>query len=93
MLVQGFNNQWNEAALKMKELMDEKNGIGKMIGGQCICWGRQNLTANPPQIMVVLICFLGIGEQTVIIYSGGEPKQPKLASSKQKIHKNKLKDL
>ncbi len=52
MLLQGFNNQWNEAALKMKELMDEKNGIGKMIGGQCICWGRQNLSQKPTHIEV-----------------------------------------
>ena len=51
-LLQGFNNQWNEAALKMKDLMNEKNGIGKMIGGQCICWGRQNLSQKPPHIEV-----------------------------------------
>ena len=52
MLLQGFNNQWNEAALKMKDLMTTKDGIGKMIGGQCICWGRQNLKQNPSHIEV-----------------------------------------
>ncbi len=52
MFLQGFNNQWNDAALKMKDLMTTKNGIGKMIGGQCICWGRQNLNHKPPHIEV-----------------------------------------
>ena len=52
MLLQGFNNQWNDAALKMKDLMNKENGIGKMIGGQCICWGRQNLSQKPPHIEV-----------------------------------------
>ena len=36
-LLQGFNNQWNEAALKMREWIKSDNGIGKMIGGECIC--------------------------------------------------------
>ena len=49
MLLQGFNNQWNEAALKMREWMQSDKGIGKMIGGECICWGRQNMKKNPPQ--------------------------------------------
>jgi len=52
MLVQGLNNQWNEAATKMRELLKSDNGIGKMLGGECICWGRQNLTNNPPQTEV-----------------------------------------
>ena len=50
MLVQGFNNQWNEAALKMREWIQKENGIGKMLGGECICWGRQNMKKNPPQV-------------------------------------------
>ena len=49
MLVQGFNNQWNEAAAKMREWLQNDNGIGKMLGGECICWGRQNLKTEPPQ--------------------------------------------
>jgi len=49
MLVQGHNNQWNEAALKMREWLENENGIGEMIGGECICWGRQNLKTKPPQ--------------------------------------------
>ncbi len=49
MLVQGFNNQWNEAAVKMREWLQSDNGIGKMLGGECICWGRQNLKTEPPQ--------------------------------------------
>ena len=48
MLLQGFNNQWNEAASKMREWMQSDKGIGKMLGGECICWGRQNVKTNPP---------------------------------------------
>ena len=43
MLLQGFNNQWNEAALKMREWMQNDDGIGKMLGGECLCWGRQSI--------------------------------------------------
>ena len=49
MLVQGFNIQWNEAASKMREWLQSENGIGEMIGGECFCWGRQNLKTDPPQ--------------------------------------------
>ena len=49
MLVQGFNNQWNEAAAKMREWLQSDNGIGEMLGGECICWGRQNMKTDPPQ--------------------------------------------
>ena len=49
MLVQGFNNQWNEAATKMREWLQSDNGIGEMLGGVCICWGRQNMKTDPPQ--------------------------------------------
>jgi len=48
MLLQGFNNQWNEAALKMREWMQNDDGIGKMLGGECLCWARQNLKSTPP---------------------------------------------
>ena len=41
MLLQGYNNQWNEAALKMREWIQSNKGIGKMLGGECIAWGRQ----------------------------------------------------
>ena len=49
MLVQGLNNQWNEAAVKMREWLQGDNGIGEMLGGECIAWGRQNLKTEPPQ--------------------------------------------
>lgn len=49
MLIHGYNNQWNEAATKMREWLTSENGIGKMIGGECLCWGRQNLKTTPPQ--------------------------------------------
>lgn len=49
LLLQGYNNQWNEAAQKMRDLIqNKKDGIGKMLGGECVCWGRQNLKNNPP---------------------------------------------
>ncbi|MBP98420.1 hypothetical protein CMK18_20925 [Candidatus Poribacteria bacterium] len=48
MLIQGLNNQWNEAATKMRELLNGVNGIGEMVAGQCLCWGRQNISAVPP---------------------------------------------
>ena len=48
--LQGYNNQWNESALYMKHLINEKKEIGKIIGGQCICWGRQNLKQTPAHI-------------------------------------------
>ncbi|SVB72768.1 uncharacterized protein METZ01_LOCUS225622 [marine metagenome] len=49
MLVQGLNNQWNEASAKMQEWLRGESGIGRMLGGECLCWGRQNLKATPPQ--------------------------------------------
>ena len=49
MLVQGLNNQWNEAAAKMREWLQSDNGIGEMLGGECLAWGRQNIKTNPPQ--------------------------------------------
>ena len=36
MLVQGYNNQWNEAAVKMRDWLKSENGIGEMLGGECI---------------------------------------------------------
>jgi predicted dehydrogenase len=50
--LQGYNNQWNEAATRMHEIINKNNTIGKIIGGQCICWGRQNLKLSPPHIEV-----------------------------------------
>ena len=49
MLVQGQNNQWNQAAAKMREWLQNEDGIGEMLGGECLCWGRQNLITTPPQ--------------------------------------------
>ncbi len=49
MLVQGLNNQWNEASVKMREWLQSAHGIGEMLGGECITWGRQNLKTDPPQ--------------------------------------------
>ena len=50
--LQGYNNQWNEAAIYMYKTIHEQKTIGKILGGQCICWGRQNLKLTPPHIEV-----------------------------------------
>ncbi len=50
--LQGYNNQWNEAATHMYKTIYEQKAIGKILGGQCICWGRQNLKLSPPHIEV-----------------------------------------
>jgi predicted dehydrogenase len=52
MLVQGLNNQWNEAALMMKEWLNSDEGIGEMLGGDCICWGRQQLPSSHPETTI-----------------------------------------
>ena len=49
MLVQGLNNQWNEASAKMQEWLRSENGIGRMLGGECLVWGRQNIKSVPRQ--------------------------------------------
>lgn len=54
MLVQGLNNQWNEAASKMREWIQDEGGIGTMLGGECICWGRQNMKGQAAQTDVTI---------------------------------------
>ena len=57
-LIQGFNNQWNEAAKRMRDLLQNDNGIGKMLGGECVCWGRQNLKMIPQlKTLQLKVCF------------------------------------
>ena len=36
----------------MYKTIYEEKAIGKILGGQCICWGRQNLKISPPHIEV-----------------------------------------
>ncbi len=45
--LQGYNNQWNQAALKMIEIA--KTSLGELLGGECLCWGRQSLKRENPQ--------------------------------------------
>ena len=34
----------------MREWIQNDNGIGKMLGGECVCWGRQKIKkTDPPQ--------------------------------------------
>ena len=35
--LQGYNNQWNEAATHMHDIINKDKTIGKILGGQCIC--------------------------------------------------------
>ena len=49
--LQGYNNQWNEAANHMYKTIYEEKAIGKILGGQCICW-EKNLKISPPHIEV-----------------------------------------
>ena len=34
----------------MYKTIYEEKAIGKILGGQCICWGRQNLKISPTNI-------------------------------------------
>ena len=42
-LVQGQNKRWNPAAVKMREWLQDKSGIGEMLGGECRFWDRLDL--------------------------------------------------
>ena len=37
-LVQGLNNQWNEASIKMQELLNDKENFGELMIGNCTMW-------------------------------------------------------
>ena len=52
-LVQGLNNQWNEASIKMQELLNDKKNFGELMIGNCTMWGRQNLKSDKPIIDVI----------------------------------------
>ncbi len=47
MLVQGQNKRWNPAAAKMREWLQDDDGVGEMLGGECRFWIRQNLWTGP----------------------------------------------
>lgn len=47
-LIQGLNNQWNEASLKMQEILKDRNLFGEFLMGNCLVWGRQNLKSPIP---------------------------------------------
>jgi len=44
LLIQGQNNQWNDASLQMKKIINNKNFYGNFKLGYCVTWGRQILT-------------------------------------------------
>ncbi len=45
LLVQGQNNQWNEASIKMKSIIQDKTIFGEFLNGHCLMWGMQDLSA------------------------------------------------
>ena len=46
LLVQGLNNQWNDASLEMQKIVKDQKIFGKFIMGYCRVWGRQNLNSK-----------------------------------------------
>ena len=51
-LVQGLNNQWNEASLQMQNLIKDKSFFGEFQQGHCIMWGMQNLSGEKQKVDV-----------------------------------------
>lgn len=49
-LVQGQNNQWNDASLEMKRIINNKKLFGKFKLGYCIIWGRQVLLSKNARV-------------------------------------------
>lgn len=45
-LIQGQNNQWNDATLEMKKIIDNKKIFGNFRLGLCSTWGRQVLLSK-----------------------------------------------
>ena len=78
MLLQGFNNQCNEAALKMREWLIGDNGIGNMLGGECTCWGRQNMktTYSHPEVTFEGMYFYALAchQLSQLVIAKGLPK-------------------
>ena len=77
-LVQGLNNQWNEASLKMQELLNDKNEFGDLKMGNCIMWGRQNLKSDKSIVDVdqegIFFHSMGVHQLGQIVMSIGMPK-------------------
>ena len=77
-LVQGLNNQWNEASIKMQELLNDKENFGELMIGNCTMWGRQNLKSEKPIIDVIKegIFFhsMGIHQLSQIVAALGLPE-------------------
>ena len=77
-LVQGLNNQWNEASLKMQELLNDTNEFGKLKIGNCIMWGRQNLKSDKPLVDVnqegIFFHSMAVHQLGQIVSSIGLPK-------------------
>ncbi len=49
-LVQGQNNQWNDASIEMKKILNDKNIFGDFKLGYCITWGRQVLQSKNAKV-------------------------------------------
>ena len=77
-LVQGLNNQWNEASLKMQELLNDTKEFGKLKIGNCIMWGRQNLRSEKPLVDVnqegIFFHSMAVHQLGQVVSSIGLPK-------------------
>lgn len=49
-LVQGLNNQFNEASFMMQKILNNKEKFGDFKFGHCLVWGRQNLKSSKPLV-------------------------------------------
>ena len=58
LLVQGQNNQWNEASIKMKSIIQDKTIFGEFLNGHCLMWGMQDLSALKKILRLIkTVCF------------------------------------
>jgi len=77
-LIQGMNNQWNEASLKMQELLKDKDQFGDLKIGNCTMWGRQNLKSEKPLIDVtkegIFFHSMGVHQLSQLVASIGLPE-------------------
>ena len=49
-LVQGQNNQFNDASIEMKKILNDKNIFGNFKLGYCVTWGRQVLQSKNAKV-------------------------------------------
>ena len=77
-LVQGHNNQWNEASLYMQKLLKNKSLFGNFISGYCNMWGMQNLSGEKTKVDVtqdgIYFHSMGVHQLSQLVMAIGLPK-------------------